>query len=58
MMFTAPQIILFLLLIAGLVIVPVPANVEAYWRMRCSFIARLLRFFLYFTLLWWGGFWG
>lgn len=55
MMFTVPQIILFLWLIAGLVIVP--ANDETYWRVRYSFIARLLRFVLSFTLLWWGGFW-
>jgi hypothetical protein len=56
MMFSAPQVILFLWLFLGLVIVP--ANDETYWRMRYSLIARLLRFGLCFALLWWGGFWG
>lgn len=51
-----PQVILLVLMILGVLIVP--ANDEAYWTLRYSWIVRLLRFTLLFALLWWGGFWG
>lgn len=56
MSFYAPQVILLILMILGVLVVP--ANDEAFWQYRYSLIARLLRFTLLFALLWWGGFWG
>jgi len=51
-----PQVILLVLMIISVLFVP--ANDEKYWTLRYSLISRLLRFAVWFALLWWGGFWG
>lgn len=52
----APQIILLVLMILGLLIVT--PNTEEDWKRRNCLGMRLVRFALLGGLLWWGGFWG
>lgn len=52
----APQIIVLVLLILGLLVVT--PNDEKHWRMRNCIGMRLARAALLGGLLWWGGFWG
>lgn len=52
----APQIIVLVLMVLGLL--SVPPNDEKNWRMRYCLGMRSARFALMGGLLWWGGFWG
>jgi hypothetical protein len=51
-----PQVIVIVVLILGVLIVP--ANNDAYWRLRYRLDVRLIRTAIIVGVLWWGGFWG